>query len=151
LFYFCLHSIYILIYVYMVVYCIYGFMFFMLLFSFVNYVFLLLCLLILIAMYVVFCVFCFILLFCKLFEFECELYYCHSGSNQLQLTNISNHIISNHDITPHQLLPTQLCEQQFRLKSLCLFTGLKLQWTKSEYFEPTWLNMCRWWLGYYFP
>jgi hypothetical protein len=68
-------------------------MFCMLLFNCVNYVFLLLCLCILIVMYVPFCVFCFIVLFCVLFVCKCVLYCCHRVSTQLQLTNISYHII----------------------------------------------------------
>ena len=74
--------------------CIYGCMFCMLLFNFVNYVFLLLCLCILIVMYVPFWVFCFIVLFCVLFVCKCVLYYCHRVSTQVQLMNISYHIIS---------------------------------------------------------
>jgi hypothetical protein len=57
------------------------------------YVFFLLCLCILIVMYVPFCVFCFVVLFCVLFVCKCVLYYRHRLSTQLQLTNISYHII----------------------------------------------------------
>jgi hypothetical protein len=64
---------------------------FMLIFDFVNYVFLLLCLCILIVVYVPFCVFCFISLFCVLFVCKCVPYYCHRVATQLQLTNISRH------------------------------------------------------------
>ena len=70
----------------------YGCMFCMLLFNFVNYVFVLLC--ILIVMYVLFWVFCFIVLFCVLFVCKCVLYYCHRVSTQLQVTNLSYHIIT---------------------------------------------------------
>ena len=73
--------------------CIYGCMFCMLLFNSVNYVFLLLCLCILIVVYVPFWVFCVIVLFCVLFVCKCVLYYRHRVSTQLQLTNISHHII----------------------------------------------------------
>ena len=73
--------------VYMVVFC-------TLLFNFVNYALLLLCLCILIVIYVLFCVMCFIVLFCSLFVCKCVLYYCHRVSTQLQLTNISYHIIT---------------------------------------------------------
>ena len=102
--------------------CIYGCMFCMLLFKFVNYVFLLLCLCIrivmfiysycyfmysycyvyvflllclciFIIMYVPFCVFCFIVLFCVPFVCKCVLYCCHRVATQLQLTNISYHVI----------------------------------------------------------
>jgi hypothetical protein len=64
----------------------------MLLFNFVNYVFLLLCLCI-IVMYVPFCIFFFIVLFCVLFVCKCVLYNCQRVATQLQLTNISHHII----------------------------------------------------------
>ena len=45
-------------------------------------------------MYVPFCVFCYIVLFCVLFVCKCALYYYHRVSTQLQLTNISYHIVS---------------------------------------------------------
>jgi len=47
---------------------------------------------ILIFMYVPFWVFCFIVLFCVVCI--CVLYYCHRVSTQLQLTNITYHIIT---------------------------------------------------------
>jgi len=74
--------------------CIHGCMFCILLFNFVNYVLLLLCLCIFIVMYVAFKLFCFIVMFCVLFVCKCVLYYCQRVSSQLQLTNISHHIIS---------------------------------------------------------
>ena len=76
-------------------YCIYSCMFCMFLFNFVNDVFLALCLCILTVMYVLFWVFCFIVLFCVVCVCKCVLYYCHRVSAQLQLTNISYHIISS--------------------------------------------------------
>ena len=39
------------------------------------------------------CIFCFIVLFCVLFVCKCVLYYCHRVATQLQLTNISYHIM----------------------------------------------------------
>ena len=72
--------------------CLYGCMFCMFLFNFVNYVFLLLCLCIIIV-YVLFGIFCIIVFIYVLFVCKCVLYYCHRVSNQLQLTNISYHII----------------------------------------------------------
>ena len=85
--------------------CIHGCTFCMLLFNFVYYiflllcyVFLLLCLYIIIVMYVLFWVFCFIVLFCILFVCKCVLFYCQWVSTQLQLTNISYHIIAYHII-----------------------------------------------------
>ena len=48
---------------------------------------------ILIVMYIPFCVLCFIVLFRLLFVCKCVPYYCHRVSTQLQLTNISYHII----------------------------------------------------------
>jgi hypothetical protein len=74
--------------------CVCVCMFCMLLLNCVNYVYLLLCLYILVFMYVIFCVFCFIVLFCVLFVCKCVLYYCHRVSTQLQLTNVSYHMIS---------------------------------------------------------
>ena len=73
--------------------CIDGCMFCMLLANIVNYVFLLLCLCMLIVMFVPFWLFCFIVLFCVLFVCKYVLYYCHRVSTQLQLTNVSYHII----------------------------------------------------------
>jgi len=61
--------------------------------------FILLYLYILIVMYVLFCVFCFSVLFYELFLCKCVLYYCHRVSTQLQLANISYHIVSYHIIT----------------------------------------------------
>jgi hypothetical protein len=45
-------------------------------------------------MYVPFWVFCYIVLFCVLFVCKCVLCYWHRVSTQLQLTNISYHIIT---------------------------------------------------------
>jgi len=50
---------------------------------------------ILIVMYVLCRVFCFIVLFCVLFVCKCVLYCCQRVATQLQLTNISCHIISS--------------------------------------------------------
>jgi hypothetical protein len=73
----------------------YGCAFCMLLFNFLYCVFLLLCLCILIVMYFPFQVLCFILLFCVLFVCKCVPYYCHRVSTQLQVANISYHILSH--------------------------------------------------------
>jgi hypothetical protein len=72
--------------------CFYGCFFYHILsysfwFHFYHYI-------ILIVMYVPFWVFCFIVLFCVLFVCKCVLYYCHRVSTQLQLSNVSYHIIS---------------------------------------------------------
>ena len=69
--------------------CTYGCMFCVFLFHFVNYIFLLLSFCVLIVMYNQFRV------FCVLFVCTCVLYYCHRVSTELQLTNISYHIIYN--------------------------------------------------------
>ena len=72
---------------------------------FVNYVFLFLCLFlflslrILIVMYVTFLVLLFIVLFCVLVVRKCVMYYYHRVSTQMQLTNISYHIVSYHVIS----------------------------------------------------
>ena len=86
-------------------------MFCMRLYNFLNYVHLLLCIFIvmlylllclcnIIVMYVPFWIFCFIVFFCVLFVCKCVLDYCHRVSTQLQLTNISYHIIPYHIIKP---------------------------------------------------
>jgi hypothetical protein len=62
-------------------------------------------------------VYCFIVLFRVLFVSECIMYYEHQVSTQLQLTNISCHIISNTQGIPH----SSLCVPQF-LKPLCGLT-----------------------------
>jgi hypothetical protein len=46
---------------------------------------------------VVLCIVCFVA-FCVLFVCKCVLYYCHQVATQLQLTNISYHIVSYHDL-----------------------------------------------------
>jgi hypothetical protein len=61
---------------------------------------------ILFVMYVPFWVSCFIVLFCVLFVFKCDLYYCHQMSTQLQLTNISYHQLDLHkpvSVSPNSL------------------------------------------------
>ena len=82
--------------------CIYGCVFCVLLFNFVHYVYLLLCLCVCIFIYVLFCVFCFIVSLCVLFVCKCVLYRCHRVTTQLQLTNISYHIISYHTRCLHK-------------------------------------------------
>jgi len=67
---------------------------------FVNYVLLLLCCSIIIVMYVPFWVLCYIVLFCVLFVCKCVLYCCHWVATQLQLTNLSYHIL-RHVISYH--------------------------------------------------
>jgi hypothetical protein len=80
---------------------VYGCIFCMLLFNCVNYVFLfLLCLCILIVTYVIFCVFGLIVLFCVLLVCKRVLYCCHRVSTQLQLTNISYHLVPRPVIRP---------------------------------------------------
>ena len=49
--------------------------------------------------FVVLCIVCFVSS-CVLFVCKCVLYYCHRVATQLQLTNISYHIISNNSVTP---------------------------------------------------
>jgi hypothetical protein len=82
-------------------------MFCMLLFNFVNYAFLFLCYVYSVLClyiyyyyyyyyYVPFWIFCCIVLFCTLFLCRCVLYCCHRVSTQLQLSNISYHIIPYH-------------------------------------------------------
>jgi len=71
------------------------FIFLKYIFLLLGYVFLLLYLFILIVMYVYFWVFCIIVLFCVLFVCKCVVYYRHWVSTQLQLTNISYHILRN--------------------------------------------------------
>ena len=56
---------------------------------------LLLCLCIPIVIYVPLRVFCLIVLSCVLFVCKCVLYYSHRVSTQLQLTDISYHILTN--------------------------------------------------------
>jgi len=49
-------------------------------------------------MYVPFWVFCFIVLLCVLFVCKCVLYYCHWVLTQLQLINISYHIVQQNKL-----------------------------------------------------
>jgi len=64
-------------------------------------------------MYVLFCVFCFILLFCVLYVCKCVLYYCHRVSTQLQLTQISYHIICYRAKNINLIYTYQYCIQIF--------------------------------------
>ena len=43
-------------------------------------------------MFVVLCIVCFVS--CVLFVCKCVLYHCHRMTTQLQLTNVSNHVVS---------------------------------------------------------
>ena len=73
---------------------IYSYFYVMYSYCYVMYLFVSLS--ILIVMYVPSWVFSLIVLFCALFVCKRVLYYCHRVSTQLQLTNISYHIISYH-------------------------------------------------------
>ena len=113
--------------------CIYGCVFCMLLFNFVNYVFLLLCLCILIIMYVLLCILSFIVLFYVLFVCKCVLYYCHRVSTQLQLTNISYHIIY---IISYRIISYHISYRiSYRIVSCILYQYCRFSW---EFFLHWW-------------
>ena len=58
---------------------------------------------------VVLCIVCFVS-FCVLFVCKCVLYYCHRVTTQLQLTNISYHIVcTGRDIIGSRKIGTDVC------------------------------------------
>ena len=90
---------------------------------------------------VVLCIVCFVL-FCVFFVCKCVLYYCHQVATQLQLTNISYHIISYQFLAGVKIL---LSGAMYRLNVGCpavrglMFTQQchwKLDWLVNSYW-PT--------------